>query len=486
MGKEIASLKPAEVWRIFGDLCATPRPSKHEEKVRAFIVDFAKKNGIDHSVDEAGNVILRKAATPGMENRKGIILQAHMDMVPQKNGDKTFDFLTDPIQPYVDGNWVTADGTTLGADNGIGLAAAMAVMVQKDLAHGPLEVLVTTDEETGMTGAFGLKAGELKGDILLNLDSEDEGELYVGCAGGSDLIATLPYRKEDAPEGSMFLRLDLTGLRGGHSGLEINLQRANSNKVMFRLLKRLTELFDVRLSSVSGGDMRNAIPREAHAVIAFDPDLEPLIRDDIDETWEAISSEFAEVDPDMTLEVTQGGRMEKVIDLHAQERLINAVNGMANGVDRMSDSIPGLVETSSNVGIVAMEAKHFQVVSLVRSSVDSAKEDLLARIASVFELAGAEIEISGTYGGWKPNLDSPILGEMKEIYQRMFGKVPEVKAIHAGLECGILGATEPKLDMISFGPTIRYPHSPDEKVNIESVVRFWQLLLATIENAPVK
>ena len=486
MDKNIAALQPQEVWKHFQEICAIPHPSHHEEGIRDYIVAFAQKHGIEYKVDEAGNVLLRKPATPGMEDRKGIILQAHMDMVPQKNGDKTFDFEKDAIQPYVDGEWVTADGTTLGADNGMGMSAILAAMESSDLKHGPLEGLFTMTEETGMDGAFGLKPGLLAGDILLNLDSETEGELYVGCAGGLDANITLDYQEEALPAGYKAFTTTVKGLRGGHSGMEIILGRANANKALFRLLRMAESKFGLQIVSVDGGGLRNAIPREASATVAVpEAKADDFIKAAAD--YETILiEEFKGVEDNISVTVSAVELPARIMAGDAARKLTNAICGCPNGVFRMSPSMKGLVQTSTNLARVVSDGKQVKMQCLLRSSVRSEKEYLAEMIESVFELAGARCEFIGGYDGWNPNMDSPILKTMRESYKALYGREPAVMAIHAGLECGIIGGTYPNLDMISFGPTICYPHSPDEKVNIVSVGKFWEFLYHTIENAPKK
>ncbi len=486
MDKNISALEPKNVWANFYSLTQQPRPSKHEEKVRAFLVDFAKQHNIEAQVDKVGNVIMRKPATPGMENRKGVILQAHMDMVPQKNADKQHDFLNDPIEAYIDGEWVRANGTTLGADNGMGVAAALSVLEADNLKHGPVEVLITTDEETGMTGAFGLEAGLLKGDILLNLDSETEGELYVGCAGGLDATFKLELEAADA-KGLSAYKLSLTGLKGGHSGMDIILGRGNANKLMNRLLSRLNKELQARLACLDGGSLRNAIPRESFATIVLPKEKENSLKALVDAFYAETKAELALVEPEYAFDCQACPAVDKALSLEATARLCNFVYGIPNGVIRMSDSMPGLVETSSNMAIVKLEGNEATVSCLLRSSVDSAKYDLAANMQAVTDLCpGAKAEFTGAYPGWKPNMDSPILKEMRELYQKLFGKEAKVMAIHAGLECGLLGGVYKNWDMISFGPTIMHPHSPDEKVNIGSVQKFWKYLVATLENVPMK
>lgn len=488
MSNKIIQLKPAEVWANFQQLTRIPRPSKHEDKIRQFMVDFGKSLGLETILDEAGNVIIRKPATPGMENRKGVILQGHLDMVPQKNSDKTHDFATDPIETIIDGEWVKANGTTLGADNGIGVAAAMAVLASKELAHGPIEALFTATEETGMDGAIGLKAGVLNGDILINMDSEDEGELYVGCAGGEDANACFNYTEVPVPAESISFKLNVTGLKGGHSGMDIVLGRGNANKIFFRVLKEAYKVCGLRLSSISGGNLRNAIPREAFGIVTVPYETADKLVGLVAGLASVIKRELSATEPTLKIELTKTEMPGSLIDEKTQINLTHAIVACPNGVIRMSDSMPGLVETSTNLAIVQSNSatKTIQIACLMRSSVDTAKSDLGSRMDSVFTLAGAEVSLTGAYPGWKPNMDSPILKTMQQVYQNKYGRIPEIKAIHAGLECGILGGKYPNWDMISFGPTIRFPHSPDEKVNIESVAKFWDYLVETLKNIPTK
>jgi dipeptidase D len=486
MSNTIANLDPKILWKHFYSLTQIPRPSKHERAAVDFVEKFGNDLGLETIVDEVGNVIIRKPATPGMENRKGIILQGHLDMVPQKNSDKQHDFEKDPIEAYVDGEWVTANGTTLGADNGIGVAAAMAVLEDNSLVHGPVEALFTIDEETGMTGAFSLKSGILKGDILMNLDSEDEGELYVGCAGGMDANIKLAYKEESVPTGFNFVRLAFTGLKGGHSGMDISSGRGNSIKLLFRYLRYAEKQFNIRLASIDGGSLRNAIPREAFAVVGVPTDKLPQFEKAAQEYLDIFKAEFSNVEPDMAIAIEKVDTPKSVIDAKAQWGIIRSVFGCPNGVIRMSDAMPGLVETSTNLARVYSDNGTIYVQCLLRSSVDTAKEALGEKIASVFEMAGAEVSFAGSYPGWKPNMDSAILKTMSEVYKANWNKTPEIKAIHAGLECGILGGVYPNFDMISFGPTIRYPHSPDEKVKIDTVDKFWKFLVEVLKNAPEK
>ncbi|MFA5404250.1 MAG: aminoacyl-histidine dipeptidase [Ignavibacteria bacterium] len=488
MGNILSGLKPEAIWKHFEEMCEIPHPSKHEQKMVEYIVNFAKAKNLEYEVDEVSNVVIRKPATPGMENRKGVILQGHLDMVPQANSDANHNFEKDPIKPRIDGEWVKATGTTLGADNGIGVSTALAILEATDLVHGPIEALFTIDEETGMTGAFGLKPGYLKGDILMNLDSEDEGELFIGCAGGTNANVTFKYNKKPAPKKHSAFKIIVKGLKGGHSGCDIHLGRANSNKLLFRLLKHAEKNFGLRLASVEGGNLRNAIPREAHAVVLIPKDNVKEFEDALKQYEDIIKKEFAAVEPDITIYADKAKTPKNVFDRSTQKNLINAIFVCPNNVVRMSNDMPGLVETSTNLAIVKSndKTKTVEIKCLLRSSVDSAKEALEQKMAALFELAGADCYFDGQYPGWKPNPNSPILTVMLDIYEKMFGKKPEIKAIHAGLECGLIGGVFPNLDMISFGPTIKFPHSPDEQCNIETVNKFWNYILETLKNVPIK
>ena len=479
-------LKPELVWKHFKAICQIPHPSHHEEKIREYVVEFAKAHNLEYSVDEACNVYIAKPATPGYEGRKGIVLQAHLDMVPQKNNDKVFDFENDPIEAYIDGEWVTANGTTLGADNGIGLAAAMAAMEDADLVHGPLECLFTATEETGMDGAFGLKSGMLKGDILLNLDSETEGELYVGCAGGMDVNVTFKYREQPLEGKFAAYKLTVKGLKGGHSGIQIGTQRANANKVLFRLLRQETESYGLEIAAVEGGNMRNAIPREAWAIVVVREAEKAIFEANVKSYEKVIIKEYEGIEDSIEIFAEEVECPKAIIPHLESHSLIRAICGCPNGVQRMSIAMENLVQTSSNLAIVVSNGSTIEVKCLLRSSVDTEKGELAGAISSVFELAGANVELSGSYSGWNPNMKSPILHTMLASYEKLYGVKPSVTAIHAGLECGIIGAKYPGMDMISFGPTICYPHSPDEKVNIASVEKFYDFLLNTIKNAPQK
>ena len=487
MDKNLTALKPASVWKHFAEIAAIPRPSHSEERIREYLVAFAESRGLEYTVDEAGNVYMRKDATAGMENRKGIVMQAHVDMVPQKNNDKEFDFENDPIEAYIDGEWVTANGTTLGADNGIGVAAILAVLEDDAIEHGPVEALFTATEETGMDGAFGLKGGLLKGEILLNLDSETEGELYVGCAGGTDANVTLRYAAEAVPaEGYEPLRIEVKGCKGGHSGIQIICQRANANRLLFRLVRMLERVTDVKLCSVDGGGLRNAIPREAEAVVMVKTADVPTVERTVEAFEKTVVAEFAGIEDSISVKIAAAERPASMIPDAVAAKLAAAMVACPDGVARMSTAMEGLVQTSNNLARVVSDGSAVKIQTLMRSSVRSEKEAMADAISAVFELAGAEVELTGSYDGWNPDMNSPILKAMLASYEALYGVRPSVTAIHAGLECGIIGSKYEGLDMISFGPTICYPHSPDEKVEIASVAKFYDFLLHTLKNAPVK
>ena len=483
---EKKDLKPAIVFRYFEEVCQVPRPSKKEEKIRAYLLDFAQKHNLACKTDETGNVLMSKPATAGKENLKTVILQSHMDMVCEKNKDTQHNFDTDPIETYIDGDWVKAKGTTLGADNGLGVAAIMAVLEDNSLKHGPLEALITKDEETGMYGAFGLKPGTLKGEILLNLDSEDEGELYIGCAGGIDLTATLEYKEEAPAADSVARKITLKGLRGGHSGLEINQGRGNANKLLARVAHDVLIEFDSQLASFEGGNMRNAIPREACAVLVFNPEDTEGLEDYIKEYEAQINAEYAPIESGITLTIESVELPAAIVPAEIQDNMINVLMACQDGVMRMIPTVPDTVETSSNLAIVIIGGGKAEVRILARSSCDTMKEFLADSLTACFAMAGMKVELSGGYSGWQPNVDSPILHAMKLSYKQQFGVEPAVKVIHAGLECGIIGANCPGLDMISFGPTLRSPHSPDERALIPTVPKFYDFLVATLEQTPEK
>lgn len=488
MNNELLQLQPSKLWQYFRELTLIPRPSRKEAQSVEFVKSFAAEHKLAIKVDEVGNVLLSKPATPGYENRTTVILQAHLDMVPQKNSATRHDFEKDPIQTLIDGDWVKANGTTLGADNGIGVAAALAVLTDPSVAHGPIEVLLTIDEETGMTGAFNLKPGFFTGDILMNLDSEEEGELCIGCAGGMNTTATFTYKPEPVPAGYKAYQISLTGLKGGHSGVDIHLGRGNANKLMNRLLWQAANECGLRLASIEGGSLRNAIPRESFALVVV-PDtyaiaFEALVK----ASNELFRSELTPVEPDLQLKAEKASTPARCFDIDSQKALLSAVYALPNGVIRMTADMPDVVETSTNLAIVKSDETNgvVTVKCLLRSAVDSAKKDLGVMMESVFSLAGATTEHDGAYPGWKPDVNSPILTTMIATYKKQFGKEPMVKVIHAGLECGIIGDVKPGLDMVSVGPTICFPHSPDEKVNIPSVQKFWDYLQETLKQVPVR
>lgn len=482
MSAEIKELSPKQVWGNFYELTQIPRPTGHVEAVSRHIVEFGKKLGLETLQDKVGNVLIRKPATPGMEDRKTVTLQAHLDMVPQKNSSVNHNFLTDPIDAWIDGDWVKARETTLGADNGIGVSLAMGVLADNTLKHGPIEALFTVDEEEGMVGAFGLKPGFLKGDILLNCDSEKEGELFVGCAGGADMNITFQF-KEDTyiPEGDVAVRLHLSGLKGGHSGVDIHLGRGNANKLMFRFLKEAVCDYGARLSAIEGGNLRNAIPREAVAVVT-------IPGDNVEALWELVSDyqdmyqeEFAGIEENIRFSAEMTDLPATLIPEEIQDDLINAIEGCQNGVITMLHDFPGTVESSSNLAIVKSTDELIEIKLLVRSSSESRKDALCSSLESIFALAGAKVEITNGYNGWQPNINSPILELMKQTFADLFGKEAEVKVMHAGLECGIIQGAYPQMDMISIGPDLEHPHSPDERVSISSVARTWELIKHVLE-----
>ena len=482
----IKDLQPKVVWDNFYGLTRVPRPSKHEEKVIEYLLEWGKNHGIQAEKDAAGNVIMRAAATPGMEKRRGVILQGHMDMVPQKTGDSKHNFLTDPITTLVEGDWLTADRTTLGADNGIGVALALSVLEDKSVKHGPIEVLVTRDEETGMTGANGLKPGVLKGDILINLDSEDEGELCVGCAGGLDAEADFRYRTVAAPEGFVGYTLTVKGLQGGHSGMDISLYRANANKVVARILLPLMEKHGVKLVSFTGGSLRNAIPFEACAEILVPETATRTVKKVVDEVFGQIKAEFAESDPSASMQFGKTAAAPRYVGDKVALSVVKALLACPSGVIRMSRTMEGLTETSINMAIVRTEKGHITIHSLMRSAVDSAKAALADRARCIFEAAGATVAFKGGYSGWTPKLDTPMNKVMMEQFKKVYGRDMKIMATHGGLECAIMGAKYPNWEMVSVGPTIRYPHSPDERLDIPSVARTWDYLKAVLEAVPEK
>ncbi|WP_426429726.1 aminoacyl-histidine dipeptidase [Winogradskyella sp. HB-48] len=486
MSQDIRSLEPKALWNKFADLNAVPRPSKKEERVIKFMKDFGESLGLETIEDEVGNVIIRKPATAGMEDRKPIVIQSHLDMVHQKNNDTVFDFDTQGIDMYVDGDWVKAKGTTLGADNGLGVATIMAILESDSIAHPALEALFTIDEETGMTGAMGLKGGLLKGEILLNLDTEEDDEIGVGCAGGVDVTATGSYNEQPvSKDGYKAYKIEVKGLQGGHSGMQIHEGLGNSNKIMNRLLYAVVE--DIKVAEIDGGSLRNAIPRESVAYVVLKSDKEDILLNVLKALSETIKKEYKTMEPDLKMVFTETNLPENVMPFEAQGQLVKALYAAHNGVYRMSADIKDLVETSNNIARVIVKDGRIKVGCLTRSSVESSKMDLANALKSTFELAGCEVEFSGSYPGWTPNMDSAILKVMVPIYERLNnGEKPHVAACHAGLECGILGQNYPDMDMISFGPNIKGAHSPDERAQISSTQKYWEYVLEILKNIPKK
>lgn len=484
---ELANLTPSDVWKYFEQICQVPRPSKKEEKIIAYLIDFAKAHKLEVNTDEIGNVVIRKPATKGMENRETVVLQSHTDMVCEKNSNVTHDFNTDPIQPYIDGGWVKAKGTTLGADDGIGIAAQLAVLASTNIPHGPIECLFTTDEETGLTGAFGMKEGFFEGKYLLNLDSEDEGELFIGCAGGLDTVITFDYEKESIPTGNVGYKFTVSGLSGGHSGDDINKGLGNSIKLLNRFLWRTNTKYDLRISILEGGNLRNAIPREAYSIFTIHEDDVDCMLKDFKEYVQDVKHELRVTEPNLTLELEPVILPEFVVDETTQYDLLNSLYACPHGVIEMSRDIPGLVETSTNLASVKfIQDNQILVCTSQRSSVASSIKDVSYMVESVFRLANSKIVHSDGYPGWTPNTNSAILSITVDSYKRQFGYEPKVRAIHAGLECGLFLEKYPYLDMISFGPTLRGVHSPDERLEIASVDKFWKLLLDVLAHIPTK
>ena len=485
MNSEIRALEPKPLWNKFADLNAVPRPSKKEERVVQFMMDFGKNIGLETIKDEVGNVIIRKPATEGMEDRKPIVMQSHLDMVHQKNNDTVFDFDKQGIEMHIQNDWVKAKGTTLGADNGLGVATIMAVLESDTIAHPALEALFTIDEETGMTGAKGLKGGLLKGEILLNLDTEEDDEIGVGCAGGVDVTATRTYDEEDTPEFKIGYAITVKGLQGGHSGMQIHEGLGNANKIMNRILFDGFENFGLRISEIDGGSLRNAIPRESKALVAIDAVHEDVFEFEMKQMAEKIKTEFKTMEPDLKIEASKTETPKKIMDLGVQEGVTRALYAACNGVYRMSADIPDLVETSNNIARVVINDGNIKISCLTRSSVESSKLDLANSLRATFELTGCEVEFSGDYPGWAPNMDSDILKVMVPIYKRLNnGEEPHVAACHAGLECGILGQNYPEMDMISFGPNIKGAHSPDERAQISSAQKYWDFVIEILKNIP--
>ena len=483
--QDIRQLEPKSLWGFFADLNAVPRASKKEERVIEFMKDFGESLGLKTTVDEAGNVIIAKPASPGFEDRTPIVMQSHLDMVHQKNADTNFDFERQGIQMAIDGDWVHAMGTTLGADNGIGVATIMAILASNEIEHPPLEALFTIDEETGMTGAKELKSGMLTCQVLLNLDPEEDNELTIGCAGGIDVTAEHQYLAEETPAGSAGIQLGVRGLTGGHSGVDIHLGRGNANKIMNRILWNAHREFDIRIAEIDGGGLRNAIPRESKAIITVHSDQIDEFKAWMESTTEAILMEYKTTDPhgQITFEELSSAP-EKVVPAKLQKYLLGAIYGLLSGIFRMSPDIPDLVQTSNNLARVLIKDGQIQIGCLTRSSVDSERDDLARALTAVLELTGANVETSGDYPGWQPVPESTIVKLMAAVYEEMFDEKPHVAACHAGLECGIIGTHYPDMQMISFGPNITGAHSPDERVQISSVQKFWRYTLETLKRIP--
>ena len=481
--KVLTEINPQPLFNYFGQICQVPRPSKKEEKIRHFLLEFANENGLQSITDEAGNVLILKPATKGMENSPTVILQTHMDMVCEKNSDKVFDFDNDAIEPMIVDGWVKANGTTLGADCGIGIAAQLAVLTSKEIKHGPLECLITVDEETGLTGAFALKPGFLSGKILLNLDSEDEGEIFIGCAGGIDTLATFTYQKEVIPESSAAFKISVSGLLGGHSGDDIHKNRGNANKILTRFLQRASKYTGLKLAEYNGGNLRNAIAREAFTVVVLPESDSVNLANDFEQFRTEILFEFERAEPKLKLELEETEMPGFVIDNETQNRLINALIACPHGVLEMSSRMEGMVETSTNLASVKfIHDNKIRVTTSQRSEIESRKYFAAEMVEAVFTLAGAQVEHSDGYPGWTPNPDSGVLKITVKSYEKLFGVKPVVRSIHAGLECGLFLEKYPELDMVSFGPTIRGAHSPDERLNIETTQKFWKHLVEVLES----
>lgn len=482
--QKLSELQPTSVWSYFEEILAIPRISKHENRITEYLEEFADKEGLAHQRDSVGNLLISKAATPGMEDRKGVILQSHLDMVGESNAHVRHDFHKDPIVPVLDGDWVKASETTLGADDGIGIAASMAILAANDLKHGPLECLFTVDEESGMTGAFGLQPGFVKGSILLNLDSEDEGEIFIGCAGGMDTVASVQLKLKRPARNTIALRVKVNGLQGGHSGDEIHKGLGNSIKILNRFLWNADRRFRIRLAHMEGGKARNAIPREASAVITVRRNTMDLLQVYFDSFTAIVKSEYEDIEPELSMRMEEVALPDTVVRRKQQRKIFNGLYACLNGVVTMSRAIPGLVETSTNLASIRQDTDVMQVVTSQRSSVESAKQDISNRMASLFSLLGARVKHSDGYPGWKPDMNSEILNISTKVYEDLFGQEAQVKAIHAGLECGLFLQKYPELDMISFGPTIKGAHTPEERIEIATVDKFWKFLVRMLEEIP--
>ncbi|MEP8886449.1 cytosol nonspecific dipeptidase [Enterobacter kobei] len=483
---ELSQLSPQPLWDIFAKICSIPHPSYHEEQLAEHIMGWAKEKGLHAERDQVGNILIRKPATAGMENRKPVVLQAHLDMVPQKNNDTVHDFTKDPIQPYIDGDWVKARGTTLGADNGIGMASALAVLADDSVEHGPLEVLLTMTEEAGMDGAFGLQANWLQADILINTDSEEEGEIYMGCAGGIDFISTLPLSREAVPAGYQTFKLTLKGLKGGHSGGDIHLGLGNANKLLARFLAGHAAELDLRLVDFNGGTLRNAIPRETFATVAVPAAKADELKKLSSVYLDILKNELSAKEKNLTVVLESVTTDKAALTVQSRDTFVQLLNATPNGVIRNSDVAKGVVETSLNVGVVTMSDDSAEIICLIRSLIDSGKEYVVSMLESLGTLAGAKTSAKGSYPGWQPDASSPVMALVRETYQRLFNSTPNIQVIHAGLECGLFKKPYPNMDMVSIGPTITGPHSPDEQVHIESVGHYWTLLTELLKAIPAK
>ncbi|EKT59415.1 beta-Ala-His dipeptidase [Providencia sneebia] len=483
---ELAKLSPQPLWDIFAKICSIPHPSYHEEALATHIIEWSKQKGFHVERDQVGNILIRKPASKGYENRKAVVLQAHLDMVPQKNNDTIHDFTKDPIRPYVNGEWVTADGTTLGADNGIGMASALAVLADETVEHGPLEVLLTMTEETGMDGAFGLQPNWLQADILINTDSEEEGEIYMGCAGGVDFTATFDLSREALPQDYTTFTIALKGLKGGHSGGDVHLGLGNANKLLARFIAGHADDLSLKVLEFGGGTVRNAIPRESHAIVAIPAQRVGELKALVASYEYILKNELAVVEPTVVILLEETKTQLKPLTDDCQKRFIGFLNAAPNGVIRMSDVAVGVVETSLNEGVVTMTEDKAEIIFLVRSLIDSGKNYVVNMLTSISELAKAKYRAEGSYPGWQPDANSPVMHLVSETYQKLFGKTPKVMVIHAGLECGLFKKPYPEMDMVSIGPTIRGAHSPDERVHIASVGEYWKLLTAVLKAIPVK
>lgn len=485
----LENLYPSLVWKYFEEILAIPRPSKKEEKIIAYLEAFAQNNKLAYKIDQAGNVLITKPATQGYENTKTIVLQSHVDMVCEKNSSSTHNFGTDPIIPIIEGDWLKAKETTLGADNGIGVATQLAILASQDISHGPIECLFTVDEETGLTGAFALKPNFFTGKILINLDSEDEGEIFIGCAGGKDTVATLKFEPKKAPGKQVALKISISGLRGGHSGDDIHKGYANAVKLLTRILFLLDQKYGYRLAFIDGGNLRNAIAREANAIIYITHEKVVKIKDEIINFEKTVKQEYKHTESNLKIDIEELDKTNSpktIIDKRTQPKIIQSLYACPHGVIAWSHDMPGLVETSTNLASIKINKNKIEITTSQRSSVESAKTDIVNMVESVFLLAGANVKHSNGYPGWKPNPHSPILEISKNVYYRLFNQDPKIKAIHAGLECGLFLEKYPELDMISIGPTMRGVHSPDEKLHIPSVEKFWKFLTEILKQLSSK